>query len=131
MSTGQWQPQASQPISQSVLHELIHLAQTAIDTLSEQASEAVIHQYPYLIGQDRTSWQQATAELSLDQIIALIQFFTCAETLFPSWHCGPRSPVIHLVAILKQRNAFPGRSLTQWIRAHSTNRYLPYGAIEL
>ncbi len=61
-----------------------------------------------------------------DEVVALIRLFTMAESALPGWKAGDASPVIPLAAVLKQRGSYPA-DLTAWIRAHSDNRFLPYG----
>ena len=73
-------------------------------------------------------WSAAGKTLETDQIVALIRLLTLAEMAFADWKGGDRSPVIALAAILKRRREFP-RDLTAWIRAHSDNRFLPYGSL--
>ena len=46
----------------------------------------------------------------------------------PNWEALGRSPVIPLVAELKRRGRYP-RELTGWIKANTTNRFLPYGSL--
>ena len=75
----------------------------------------------------KTDWRQAAAGLGTDDIVALIRLFTLGERL-PGWEAGPRSPVIPLVAVLRERDAYP-HDLTAWIKANTGNRFLPYGSL--
>ena len=73
-------------------------------------------------------WSARGEALSEDDAIALVKLYTLAEGVFPSWQAGARSPVIPLVAELKRRGTYP-EDLTRWIKAHSENRFLPYGSL--
>lgn len=71
-------------------------------------------------------WAAAAAPLEDGQIIALIRLFTLGEAHWSGWKAGDASPVIPLAAELRRRGSYPA-DLTTWIRAHSDNRFLPYG----
>ena len=74
-----------------------------------------------------TDWRSAVSGLDSGQIVALVKFFTLAERL-PGWEAGARSPVIPMAAVLKARGDYP-EDLTGWIKAHTDNRFLPYGSL--
>ena len=78
--------------------------------------------------QSKASWHTVARALSNDELIALIRFFTVAESL-PGWQAGNQSPVIWLNQVLKQRGVKLDRTLLQWIKAHSDNRFLPHGQL--
>jgi hypothetical protein len=71
-------------------------------------------------------WAEAAGALDDDDILALIRLFTLAESALSGWESGAASPVIPLAAVLKRRGSYPPE-LTAWIKAHSDNRFLPYG----
>ncbi|HEX7037597.1 MAG TPA: hypothetical protein VF210_17645 [Pseudomonadales bacterium] len=71
-------------------------------------------------------WAQAAEGLGDDELIALVRLFTLAESALPGWEARDESPVIPLAAVLRRRGRYPA-DLTAWIRAHSDNRFLPYG----
>lgn len=75
---------------------------------------------------DGVDWARAADGLGDDQLVALIRLFTLAEKSLPGWEAGDASPVIPLAAVLRDRGSYPP-DLTAWIRAHSDNRFLPYG----
>lgn len=75
----------------------------------------------------KADWQAAAATLDSKALLALIRFFTLAEQL-PGWESGARSPVIPLARALKARGDYPD-DLTAWIKAHTDNRFLPYGSL--
>jgi hypothetical protein len=73
-------------------------------------------------------WARAAQPLGDDDVIALIRFFTLAESTLSGWESGDRSPVIPLARELKRRGSYP-TELTAWIKANSQNRFLPYGSL--
>ena len=73
-------------------------------------------------------WQAAAEPLEDGQIEHLIRVLTLAEEQFSGWQAGAKSPVIALVKVLKSRGGYD-RSLTQWIKSNSNNRFLPHGSL--
>ena len=73
------------------------------------------------------AWRAAEG-LADEDLIALVYFFTLAEGRFADWKAGAKSPVIALCRILRSRGAWPA-DLAAWIKAHSDNRFLPYGSL--
>ncbi|MCZ6617474.1 MAG: hypothetical protein O7E57_05025 [Gammaproteobacteria bacterium] len=73
-------------------------------------------------------WAAASEGLGDAEVIALIRLFTLAEEAFALWDAGAKSPVIPLAAQLKKRGVYPD-DLTAWIKAHTGNRFLPYGSL--
>ncbi|NCF32857.1 MAG: hypothetical protein GWP50_04730 [Proteobacteria bacterium] len=71
-------------------------------------------------------WDAVCAELENAELVTLIRLFTLGEMQHPSWQAGAKSPVVPLVKLLKQRNAFDA-ALGRWIKANTTNRFLPHG----
>ena len=74
-----------------------------------------------LVRQDGADWQMAAKDLSDDEVIALIRLLTLAEGALAGWESGPKSPVIVLARLLKDRGSYPA-DLTPWIKARSDNR---------
>jgi hypothetical protein len=75
------------------------------------------------LGVDWAAWGRGLDDADLQRLIRL---FTLAESAFGAWAAADASPVIPLAAELKRRGRYPA-DLTAWIRAHSSNRFLPYG----
>ena len=71
-------------------------------------------------------WQDRLAELADEQLVALSRLFTLAEDTLTGWGAGAGSVVIPMVAELRRRDACPPE-LIGWIKANTTNRFLPYG----
>ena len=81
-----------------------------------------------LMSQAPDMWKDAGAKLTAQQVELLIRFFTLAEEGVSGWQAGAKSPVIPLVKVLKARGEYQ-RELTQWIKANSSNRFLPHGSL--
>ena len=77
---------------------------------------------------DAGDWSAAAGGLDVEQIMALVRLFTLAEERLAGWESAARSPVIPLVRELKARVAFPAE-LTGWIKANTSNRFLPHGSL--
>lgn len=78
--------------------------------------------------QGEVDWTEAVADLDDDAIIALIRVFTRGERDIPGWEAGAKSPVIPMVRELKRRGRFDA-FLMVWIKANTTNRFLPHGSL--
>lgn len=77
---------------------------------------------------DGATWQGVAQELSDDQAEVLIRLLVMAETALPGWESGAKSPVIALVRDLKAAGRYQ-ESLTAWIKANTSNRFLPHGSL--
>ena len=73
-------------------------------------------------------WSKRAATLSEAEIRALIRVFTLGEMQYSSWSAGEKSAVVPLVKALKAREAYD-KEITRWIKAHTTNRFLPHGSL--
>lgn len=127
LSIGAWDP-AEQivELSASLLAELL----SAADCLDEDNFGLSVAQVGRLAATVRfrpEAWQPA-AVLDDEQIIRLVRLYTLAEGRFPEWKAGSASPVIALCRLLRRRGAWPA-DLTAWIKAHSDNKFLPYGSL--
>jgi hypothetical protein len=130
MTIGVWQPakaDAEKGLSLDDLKAYAVLTDRALENLAASLSAAQIGGDGRLMRLDEAPWQVATA-LSDEELVNLVRFFTLAERQLPGWDGGKQSPVIYLVRILKQREAFTP-VLRQWVKANTDNRYLPNGAL--
>ena len=73
-------------------------------------------------------WAERAKALSDAEITGLIRIFTLGEMAYSSWVVGERSPVVPLVKALKLRESYDSE-LTSWIKAHTTNKFLPHGSL--
>lgn len=128
MSVETFDPQSAKPeMTQARLARLLRASgHLDVDGFGLDPEETM--EMAPLVRQGDVDWRQLAADLSDSQIESLIRLFTLGEPRFPGWESGPRSPVIPLVAELKQRGSYP-QSLTAWIKEHSDNRFLPYGSL--
>jgi hypothetical protein len=72
-------------------------------------------------------WQQVAAQLTPLQLKQLIGLFTLAEQQ-GGWSLGERSAVIPLFKLLRKEQGVD-RELVQWVKAHSDNKFLPFGPL--
>ena len=78
---------------------------------------------------DSDRWVPLLEQLDSDALIALMRFFTVAEMKLAGWDAGLQSPVIVINRLLKTRGYRLERELLVWIRANSSNRFIPNGAV--
>lgn len=78
--------------------------------------------------QGGADWTAVAEGHPVAAVEALIRLLVLAETRFRGWESGADSPVIPLARVLKAKDSYPA-GLTRWIRANSTNRFLPYGSL--
>ena len=127
MTLGVWKPASEQLLSMAALTILLEQLPTSelqsLEGLTAEGFE-VARGWIKLPAQ---SWALAET-LSSEHIRQLIRFFTLAEYHWAGWEAGKLSPVIPLVAQLKQRDAFDA-AFRRWIKTNTDNRYLPNGAI--
>ena len=127
MTLGVWKPASEQSLSITSLTGLLEqLPVDALQSLEGLTADAFEAQRNW-IKLPAQNWAAAEA-LPLEHIRQLIRFFTLAEFHWAGWEAGKLSPVIPLVAQLKQRDAFDA-TFRRWIKTNTDNRYLPNGAI--
>ena len=127
MSVGAWDPAGRiEELSDSVLAELLAAAD-CLDGEGFGLSAAAVSRLAATARLRPEAWQLA-AELDDEQLIRLVRLYTLAEERFPEWKAGSASPVIALCRLLRRRGAWPA-DLTAWVKAHSDNKFLPYGSL--
>ncbi|WGL18150.1 hypothetical protein PVT68_07590 [Microbulbifer bruguierae] len=134
MSVGAWEPtdqasndQSRRAIEPALLHQIVAAMEPDTQDLNTLAPE--IQNASWLAGLPATQWLEQAVQLDDARIWALIRFFTLAEMQLQDWQGGAESPVIPLAKCLRQRKSPLSREQLLWIRAHSDNRYLPYGPL--
>ena len=127
MAVGAWDPEEQiRALDASVLAELteaakqLHLDDFGLSAVAASRLAATVRLAP-------EAWQAAEG-LADEDLIRLVRLYTLAEGRFADWKAGAKSPVIALCRILRDRGAWPAE-LTAWIKAHSDNRFLPYGSL--
>lgn len=76
-------------------------------------------------GQHRALFEPQTS----DRLIAWLKALVLAEEAVAGCDAGPRSPAIRIARLLRARGDYP-HGLTAWIKARSSNRFLPYGSLQ-
>ena len=125
---GVWQPDSNAtPLERTLLERLARCASHLEEAALGLAPDEVVR-YATLMRLPREQWAAAVTALDAATIERLIRFLTVAEEKLPNWEGGAHSPVIALAAELRARDAYP-KPLTAWIRAHSQNKFLPWGSL--
>lgn len=127
MSVGTFDPRAPNtskgaPIDAALVERACAIAANVTDEVTLTPAETE----EFAVLATSSSWVDVVGNLSEQQLEALIRLFTLGEMQFSSWNGGARSPVIVFVKTLKARSAYPA-DLTRWIKAHTTNKFLPHG----
>jgi len=135
MSVGSWTPESSDAsdsyqLSEHTLKLFIELSrQNELENLQTQMSKEQIEKECQAMKLTMSDWQSLTHLLDDDELYQLIRFFTRSEMLLPGWEAGAESPVVWLAKILRQRKSPLKKEQLQWIKSHSTNRFIPNGAL--
>ena len=131
MNVGVWEPGGTaenNALDAALVAKLINCAQEVGDKITSAAlKEHQLESAQWLMTLNLEAWTLADALASPD-LVQLIRFFTLIEAQISGWDAGASSPVIPLVTLLKAREAFDP-ALRRWIKAHTDNRYLPYGSV--
>jgi hypothetical protein len=125
-SVGVWQPE-DVPLTAGTLARFSD-ASDFIDEPTLGLTPDEIAKWSSVMRLDAQTWGPLLGAESDARLIRLVRFFTVAEMRLPGWEAGARSPVIRIVAELRRRNAYPAE-LTAWIKANTSNRFLPYGSL--
>ncbi len=113
------------PVAADLLAQAVELAGSAVaEDYAVQLSQDQVNTLAPLV--QHPGWNEAAAELDDAVIVSLIRLFTLGEMRHPAWKAEAKSPVVALVRVLKKRKAMPG-DLVSWIKANTTNRFLPHG----
>ena len=123
---GVWQPQ-DVPLNEGTLVRLSDAADSLAET-NLGLSAAEVANWAPLMKLPADVWAPLIAIQDDAKLIRIAKWLTVAEMKLPGWEAGARSPVIAIVRELRRRNAYP-KELTAWIKANSTNRFLPYGSL--
>ncbi|MEY8204572.1 MAG: hypothetical protein RPR40_05800 [Bermanella sp.] len=125
MSVDSWQPVAS-PITldEADLKKLTVLAHSYTQDSDLTAQLSWIQPLAQV---DNKIWALSIHNLTQQPLIELIRMLTQLEEQ-QAWNLAEKSPVI---ALFKQLRKIAGidKSLVQWVKAHSDNRFLPFGPL--
>lgn len=128
MSLGTWTPDntAPEPLDRDILIQAATLGQADADAFPAQTPETLSVLQGWM-KHPQSQWQPELEPLETDTLIGLVRFFTLAEQHWAGWEAGDKNPAIWVCKTLKPRGAFPDVELTRWVKAHTDNRFLPYG----
>lgn len=133
MSLGTWDPDSENKTLNTTdvdINQYIPLGEeTAVEKTTADLSNDAINTLTPLMKQERSFWHSVATNLSDDEIIKLIRFFTLAEEKHSQLYAGDNSPVIGLNQSLKQRKKPLSKEFLQWIKTHSSNKFLPNGSL--
>jgi len=131
MTVGSWNPgaNANSGIDIQFLDHCLAIAQSESINNIASALSPEQSQMQGIVQLSDEQWQQAVNHYNDEQLIALIRFFTLIETQLTHWDAGAQSPVIKINHVLKNRGVKLDKTVLQWIRKNSSNRFLPNGAI--
>ncbi len=124
---GNWDPAKSVTLGASTIARLIR-ADAEIEAPKLGFAPEELARFAPLMRLPAPKWSEAAQSLSVMDIETLIRVLTVAEMQLPGWEAQAKSPVVPLVAELKRRG-FYRKELTAWIKAHTTNRFLPHGSL--
>lgn len=128
MSLGTWSPENDAPAQPSAeqLRQAAEIGHAGGDTFPKTPPQNLTGLQPWM-RQTRKDWQPVLQPLATEQLVDLVRFFTLAEQHWAGWEGDDKNPVVWICKELKTRDAFPDDDLTKWIKAHTENRFLPYG----
>jgi len=133
MTIGSWTPEKEKntlTIESQWLQRCIAISrEDQLEALPAPFTSDEQQRYSVFMRVSQEHWQAAAEELSNDDIIALIRFFTRAEKLISGWDAGKESPAIWLNKVLRKRGEKLDREMLLWIRNNTDNRFIPNGGL--
>jgi len=125
MSVDSWQPvQAPTILDEADLTKLTVLAHSYTPDSDLTAQLSWIQPLAQI---DNKIWALSVQNLAQQPLIDLIRMLTQLEEQ-QAWNLAEKSPVI---ALFKQLRKIAGidKPLVQWVKAHSDNKFLPFGPL--
>lgn len=133
MSIGSWTPdteKADISIDTAWLKRCVVLSDDAsLAALPAPFTDDELQRHSVVMRLGMEPWKAVAETLSNEELIALIRFFTVAEERISGWEAGAESPAIWLNKILRQRGEKLSVDMLRWIRANSSNRFIPNGGL--
>jgi hypothetical protein len=123
---GSWEP--DEPALSDAHRKILDVAIKALDRPQLGLSAEQQDSIRQAVRASTESWRDFAQEQSSAEITNWIRALTRAEMMLSGFELGARSPVIALVRLLKQRGEYPD-DLTEWVKANTGNRFLPYGSL--
>ena len=129
MSIGSWEPSQSISLNQADLDQLLTLTDEQILDIQNQFDSAFFNRIKPLMKQKLAFWKEQVSALNDAQLTQLMKVFTLLENNVDDFACLDLSPVIWIGKILKSRKAFPEKSVIDWIKSNTDNKFLPHGSL--
>ena len=125
MSVDSWQP-VNKPsdVSPEQISQLVALAEGQPKECDLTLELEFIQPLAHL---DKQKWEEIALSLTQDKQKQLICLLTLAEQQ-GNWHLAERSPVIALFKVMRKQHGID-KSLVQWVKAHTENKFLPFGPL--
>jgi hypothetical protein len=123
---GVWQPNVHGVTLNAALLARLARAADSLDAPSLGLTADEVVEFAALMRHPAADWTPLLTDQPDAVLVQLVRFFTLAEMQLTGWDALDRSPVIPIVAELRRRKSYP-HELTAWIKAHTNNRFLPYG----
>lgn len=125
---GRWEPAKDIHPDPALLERFARIGGATPEEPAASLSEEEIRRFAPLMRLGAKDWSAVLESLEDVALVDLVRFFTVAEMKLAGWDAGERSPVIYCVRELRKRGCYPA-DLTAWIKAHTDNRFLPYGSL--
>ena len=125
---GVWQPDVHGVTLDAASLDRLVVAGGSLDEPTFGLSAPEVVGFAALMRRAASDWAPLLADRSDAQLIQLAKFFTLAEMRLKGWEALGKSPVIPIAVELRRRKRYP-QELTAWIKANTTNRFLPYGSL--
>lgn len=133
MSMEEWVPpqaRASCTLPPERLQTLIDLSRDgALESIGEVLDETEKTWLKQAMHGAHDSWASAADPLGDEDLVHLMKAVAVAEMKLPGCTVGDQSPVIALNRVLKRRGGRLATTDLQWLRRHSSNRFLPNGPV--
>lgn len=100
----------------------------ALDVAAEDLHAADAACLRQVVNARADDWARLCVGNESARLIGWLRALVLAEESVPGCKAGAKSPAIHIAQLLRERGDYPP-DLTAWIRAVSTNRFLPYGSL--
>lgn len=125
---GVWQPDVhGVTLNAALLLRLVRAADS-LDAPTFGLTPDEVVNFAAVMRHPASDWTPLLSDQPDATLVQLVRFFTLAEMQLAGWEALGRSPVIPIVAELRRRKCYPNE-LTAWIKAHTNNRFLPYGSL--
>lgn len=131
MTTGVWRPNSSVSTENSLpledLKALLMLGDEVFESY-EQLGKGPWDEVAQGCLASSDVWMDFALTLTLIQTEQLIRALTLLEQRL-EWDLGRNSPVITLFKVHRLQKGETDRSLAQWVKSHTENRFLPFGSL--